>query len=100
MDNKDTKYTPGPWSAGSTCTRDGHHEVFGSDDCLVASVPSVVTEYEGNVRRPARANAKLIAAAPDLLAALKAMVKVDAEDGADDEYLHDARAAIAKAEGR
>jgi len=48
----------------------------------------------------AMADAKLIAAAPDLLAALKAMVKVDAEDGADDEYLRDARAAIAKAEGR
>lgn len=42
----------------------------------------------------------LLQSRDDMLVALKAMVKVDAEDGADDEYLRYARAAIAKAEGR
>ena len=50
------------------------------------------------------ANARLIAAAPDLLAALKAMVDLDTGDRPElwrySKQFDDARAAIAKAEGR
>ncbi len=58
----DSNHTPGPWRAG----QDGNMRVYGPDNSqehsgLIASV------YKG------RANARLIAAAPELLEALEAV---------------------------
>lgn len=93
-------HTPGPW---------GNYE---EGDYWGVETPSVSIVVWGNAEdgddggvrgktiEEARANARLIAAAPDLLEALKAFVK--AGDGHDDftELWPVAAAAIAKAEGR
>lgn len=95
-------HTPGPWRFEKS--HDGEEWGRGAWDlvagegrsrCVLASRAPWTSRAEES-----DANARLVSAAPDLLAALKAMVKVDAEDGTDDEYLRDARAAIDKAEGR
>ncbi len=56
MDNE-TKHTPGPWALHADHAINGGHQIWG-DGCLVADVAT-------------DANARLIAAAPDLLAALE-----------------------------
>lgn len=87
-------YTEGPWRAEND-------EILGDDgDTFIATVPlhggMNPTEWQANLR--------LIAAAPDLLAALKAMrdgaygnPSMPAENDAIDQM---AETAIAKAEGR
>ena len=93
------KHTVGPWSAQRNVVnyRSGRKalEIRGAGDELIATLPGCDRDA---------ANAHLIAAAPDLLEALKAIVKSLADQ--DDEGLieHaqqmvDARAAIAKATG-
>ena len=85
------QYTPGPWDVS-----------FGKNDAAIhaggtiAMIDDVMTGW--------RANAALIAAAPDLLAALEALARwetcdLDAEQAAAlmDEVCDMARAAIAKA---
>lgn len=97
----ESKHTAGPWSLG--VDRRGDRMVFGSCRHL-ATVPIDQLDPKED-----RANARLIAAAPDLLEALTVMLKGD-EMG---EYecqrqgfprlskrWEMARAAIAKAEGR
>ena len=94
-----SKHTPGPWrydrSNGSPTT--GQHMIAGAKPGYLAEVRDCGS---GDVQ----ANARLIAAAPDLLDALQAIVKSLSDQ--DDEGLieHaqqmiDARAAIAKATG-
>ncbi len=53
------KHTPGPWKLSANQFVKG--SIYGSDSYLIASVSIGQSEYE--------ANAKLIAAAPELLAA-------------------------------
>lgn len=96
-----TKFTPGPWKYqkqnGSPTT--GPHMISGSKPGYLAEVRDCGS---GDVE----ANARLIAAAPELLNMLKEYVQdYDenyGEDGATDDYVNDmakrARAAIAKAE--
>lgn len=70
--------------------------VFGNDGCLVAVM------FETHRLRPrdmAIANAKLIAAAPDLLDALKLVVDTFENGGWSSENIVIAKAAIDKAEG-
>ena len=83
-------HTPGPWRAVST-------EIVSlslpDDDCVVADVLS--EDY--------KADASLIAAAPELLAALREMVMLRCLGGAtpeNDSPTQKAVLAIAKAEGR
>ena len=58
-----TKHTPGPWIYSEV---KGDHVVHGPEgDCIT---------WCNGVRAPNAANARLIAAAPDLLAALRTMV--------------------------
>ena len=96
-----TKHTPGPWYVGS-----GTYE--GRNIYSVASV----TDDEGFTYQPIvasaeddgidcwDANARLIAAAPALLEALKWMVlRTEGGEYPDGKCLEDARAAIAKATG-
>lgn len=59
------KHTPGPWEVAGTITQ-GRHAIDGAG---THKVPVAVTEWQdGDV---SKANARLIAAAPELLTALK-----------------------------
>lgn len=92
-------HTPGPWRIGSTQTR---------VESRAGSVLAV-TDYEPHIPEvAARANARLIAAAPELLEALKAVedsicllgLHTDEDDCEGCRLRQRSRAAIAKAEGR
>ena len=95
-----SKHTPGPWSVVE------HDHAI----CIQTESPSktkygasryaAIGGFDRNDRaqlEEARANARLIAAAPELLEALKVLV----ENGGigPEQMFHDARAAIAKATG-
>lgn len=88
----EAKHTPGPWQADGPFVRDG--------TCSVADARPTHADVTGD---EVLANARLIAAAPELLAACKALM-----DGLDDYWITtekggltaaNAQAAIAKAEG-
>ena len=94
-------HTPGPWTyRRAKYPVDGSYDyaiaakVGGQEFCIIAEAFGRVADA---VWPDAEANARLIAAAPDLLAALKDVVAV--ADRKTDEFDR-ARAAIAKAEGR
>ncbi len=94
------KHTPGPWQVGNRhpcriiANNGGAYDLIGT----TCEIDDEGTEYEHQV-----ANARLIAAAPELLASLKFMLA-----GAEAEpsmaiykaHIEQARAAILKAEGR
>jgi hypothetical protein len=98
-----TKHTPGPWAAhDGWITADPKHG-SGGEACVVAQI------HSGPDCAPAEhanANARLIAAAPDLLAAGKAVAALWAkhglgDDDAESEPVWDAlRHAIGRAEGQ
>lgn len=106
-------YTPGPWSIHRPRAQQGAYEV-GTDDCRVAIIRDVRRfapdgDIDPSTEGIPRANADLVAAAPDLLAIVKEMVEViewserrtrPHWDGAvsDNSTIGRARAAIAKAE--
>ena len=102
-----SKHTPGPWVHDTRGYR--HADVKAADGRNIACTwgvnnqPKTKDACEAQ-KQIARANARLIAAAPELLEALKAIVKSLADQ--DDEgmiehaqQMIDARAAIAKATG-
>ena len=81
-------HTPGPWANDVTvplkaiyCERRGYSVVF----------------VNGHREEEAHANARLIAASPDLLAALEAIVKADDAQELEQHHIEAARAALAKA---
>jgi len=79
----DTQHTPGPWRVEATAYRNQPH-IVNEDGAFVADTDAH--------------NARLIAAAPELLAALEACLAVPNKNRPD--YIWDnARAAIAKATG-
>lgn len=83
-----SKYTPGPWHV------DEHGAIRGGDLSIVATRHRLPMEVH-------TANAHLIAAAPDLLQALKEAVEVFCiEVPFGNKTIAQMRAAIAKAEGR
>ena len=87
----ETKHTPGPWRATPPALR---HEKHGQSVVYAeADGKDVAVIYDG------RANARLIAAAPELLAACKAIAALmDGQGRANmPEVAGQARAAIAKA---
>ena len=95
------KHTPGPWTAVPTPF--GPIYIFDERD------RDVVTVYGGGVEsKSKKANARLIAAAPELMDVLKAMVDeivdyMTLNNLGDPEQKHNikwARSIIAKAEGR
>jgi hypothetical protein len=92
-----TQHTPGPWHIGM---KPGPM-IYGSDSSQVADLRGDLLD-----RGEAQANAALIAAAPDLLAALQWLLQHDPDgDGGAPDYKElrhicdTARAAIAKATG-
>ena len=104
---RETEHTPGPWEATDLSeahwVETNHRWGIFSASRRVAKVEGVGGEYE--------ANARLIAAAPDLLEALKAMVAITNDSRGVDGYhlngdiaewdefdaINQARAALAKA---
>jgi hypothetical protein len=79
--SKPIEHTPGPWEVDRTVAlgaygvwadSDGHHEQI----CSVLTV-SFKTGDDKRKRVERDANARLIAASPDLLAALKELVEID-----------------------
>lgn len=93
-----SKHTPGPWAV--------KFSKYESDVLLVqAGMPSnrVLARFGGEdepLDEAAMADAALIAAAPDLLNALRGLMAWCAGDVLDLPEVNAARAAIAKAEGR
>jgi hypothetical protein len=99
-------HTPGPWTLRSARLSGDVGIAAGSYDGPIAEV---FEELRRGVLRPevARANARLIAAAPDLLAAcedaveeLRADENYVGDNGGEAEFLVKLRAAIAKARGQ
>ena len=92
-----SKHTKGPWQVSGIRQRmDGEQwHVVGPDDTgWIAAV--IYSDFTPELHHQSLADARLIAAAPDLLEALKEVVAIsDREHKAWDK----ARAAIAKAEG-
>lgn len=90
-------HTPGPWVVA--------HELRPTDEMVADLENGTYVVVEGRTGLGNfMADARLIAAAPDLLAALQAIVDQEQHDGQPETHMHDmadiARAAIAKAEGR
>jgi hypothetical protein len=103
MENQ-PKHTPGPWLMTDGDFVYALHERNGRQ---VNRFSAAIDHYpsQGGTAEEGRANAHLIAAAPDLLEALKYITsncRVFCEDSMDidDGAVYEARAAIAKAEGR
>ena len=85
----ETKFTPGPWSI----CYDG--QLDGADGTRVLFLPFDSYKEFNDLPPTFKANIRLIAAAPELLAALK--VLVDNGGIGPEAMFHAARAAIAKA---
>jgi hypothetical protein len=105
--NAVSKHTPAPWNVEIDVVNDGDISIFTSEMEMVAEVAVRTSPEEGGApfREVGFANARLIAAAPELLEALKfirttlrgiepSMLSLDDRLGLDM-----AEAAIAKAEG-
>ena len=84
-----SKHTPGPWY--NSDLRKGRMVFAKTDTRLVADCSDISVRTEGEEQ----ANARLIAAAPELLEALEYLMKHDNSEG-----WSNARAAIAKARGQ
>ncbi len=106
----ETKWTPGPWQAsldnirGNAWYQDIDGAIGQPDEHI--GLAKVVVVIDGEDYRQGRANAHLIAAAPDLYEALsnfleneKFQVGVGGNPNAVEKMLAQARAAIAKARG-
>jgi hypothetical protein len=66
-----TQHTPGPWMQGPKAFKPGTH---GLQDVIAVAVKGQVIAHVNDGFGAAEADARLIAAAPDLLAALRALV--------------------------
>jgi hypothetical protein len=101
----ETKHTPGPWVLRPN-PGDGIVSEHGGSDGYPHTIGTVGGYLIANVCQQAaetEANARLIAAAPDLLAALKTIAESWERGFNLDEWrdaMDDAHSAIAKAEGR
>ncbi len=95
-----SKHTPGPWKIeySDTSTRP---DLKIKGNMLVATTPPLHSDRE--INEEVKANARLIAAAPDLLAAAKAALSLLTDDGyqgGNEWTVKVLRATIAKAERR
>ena len=98
-------FTPGPWRTDPDL---GHEQVLGPNGIIVADCSIVALHKNGPTPERNRANARLVAAAPELLSHLENLadrfVRCVIHSGSDpemaEEAVRDARAAIAKTRGR
>lgn len=99
-------YTKGPWVVGSRHTEGG---VYTNDGVLVANTHGSYRNYDREVQIAEQdANARLVAAAPDMLAALKLVrawqrgetTAYDSEESLVDALMAALDAALTKAEGQ
>jgi len=96
------KHTPGPWKYGWETPAREWAQVTTAQGNIIANVntetgpdiPPLVSK-----KMPADANARLIAAAPDLLAALEGILNSECSICNNSPVWHTARAAVAKATG-
>ena len=110
-------HTPGPWEVRDHCYIDGVFDVYpthGGKQPDVGSWSEICTIGDGAYEECAEANARLIAAAPDLFSELQVregdlvMLRRAIEEGDPkaellfriDDMIRETRAAIAKAEAR
>jgi hypothetical protein len=95
-----SNHTPGPWAVGQTVNN--FVQIVAPEYRTLTDADHVVCELREWRQPRCDDNAKLIAAAPELLAALKALLdaQVCRDGGKDCAVCEDAYAAIAKAEGR
>lgn len=96
-------HTPGPWRLKRDANREEYSvNVPPKDPGAVGylQIASLNFGFDEPFESQQHANARLIAAAPDLLAALKAMMSYYDTPSAPWALLDPARAAIARAEGR
>lgn len=94
-----TTHTPGPWKLADECySPDGY--VWASDNDELVAVAGYDCSDLPTITRAA--NARLIAAAPDLLAALATLIEDCEAHGLtdNDAHLREARNAITKAKGQ
>ena len=87
-----SKHTPGPWAVGPDL------EVFYAPNGAPITRPLRLTSLVGRTEEDV-ANAKLIAAAPELLAALEGLTEGPLSLNELNELMADAREVIAKAKG-
>ena len=92
-----TVHTPGPWVVSDQGVG---FEVDSNDGWQVAQAQQRPEDGRGKPSSVRLANARLIAAAPDLLEALKKMLDVWEHGGIATYPIGEARAAIKKAEGQ
>lgn len=96
-------HTPGPWRVEQESSNDGEAEVIAAADRTICwTADTWVDDDCGVITDEDRANARLIAAAPELLAALKEMVMLRCLGGAtpdNDSPTQRAVIVINKAEG-
>ena len=93
------RHTPGPWGNNKWNCHEHQISALGSTVALVSHSSAVISEESAD------ANARLIAAAPDLLEALFRLldcpdVQMDDTEPETDAAIQQANAAIAKVEGR
>lgn len=99
-------HTPGPWRAALTDDkgpREGEFELACLEHHIFGTNIYAPGEYYSDNLAEHEANARLIAAAPDLLDALKVILELASDVLSNPKYdgiVSDARYAIAKAEGR
>ena len=96
-----TSHTPGPWETQELeySFRVVDHRAMKFNNSRICDVQHWSAGIRGPDREEARSNARLIAAAPDLLEALKELLDQD-DHGQDEIWVRNkARAAIAKATG-
>lgn len=91
-------HTPGPWRVAPDDTSFGGYVAISGGDHF--GLAEVVVELGGKPYPDGEANAKLIAAAPEMLEALRALVDDVESKWGDPHTLRHARATLAKAEGR
>jgi hypothetical protein len=94
------KHTPGPWYIGTDFSDQARHiyaEQMVCDDDGESWHPLIATTDDDERLIDWQANARLIAAVPDLLKALQDVLVVFSEEFSDSPTLERARAAIAKA---
>lgn len=99
-----SEHTPGPWKVNLSTPADGF-ECYWITACPVSNQERELATVTGPHNANNGANAHLIAAAPDLLAALKQMVAdygdvPEPYDSDGQAVISAARAAVAKADGQ